>query len=98
MSQSAQKWSVARRSISATEKYFLEVHLTIDVEAERKRLTEELAYQEGFVGKVAKKLSNERFVNNAPDAVVDNERKKMADGEERIKNLKASLEQLNKTN
>ena len=80
--------------ISATEKYFLEVNLTIDVEAECARLKEELAYQEGFVAKVGKKLSNERFVNNAPAAVVEKERKKMADGEERIKILKESLAQL----
>ncbi len=80
--------------ISGTEKYFLEVNLTIDVEAECKRLKEELEYQEGFVAKVSKKLSNERFVNNAPAAVVDKERKKQADGEERIKILKESIAQL----
>lgn len=80
--------------VEATEKYFLEVNLTIDVEAECARLKEELVYQEGFVAKVGKKLSNERFVNNAPAAVVDKERKKMADGEERIKILKESLAQL----
>ena len=77
--------------VSGTEKYFLEVHLEIDVEAEREKITNDLAYQRGFVEKVRKKLSNERFVNNAPAAVVDKERKKLADGEERITALEASL-------
>ena len=81
--------------LAGTEKYFIEMaNQTIDVEAERARLTKELVYQEGFVQSISKKLSNERFVNNAPPAVVDNERKKMADGEAKIKILKEGLEKL----
>ncbi|MEN0045922.1 MAG: valine--tRNA ligase [Bacteroidota bacterium] len=77
--------------VSGTEKYFLEVQLTIDVEAEREKLQKELDHQRGFVKGVEKKLSNERFVNNAPAAVVDKERKKLADGQARIKILEESL-------
>jgi len=77
--------------VSGTEKYFLEVHLTIDVEAEREKLQKELDHQCGFVKGIEKKLSNERFVNNAPAAVVDKERKKLADGQARIKILEESL-------
>ncbi|MEL6944135.1 MAG: class I tRNA ligase family protein, partial [Bacteroidota bacterium] len=80
--------------VSGTEKYFLEVELTIDVEAEREKLQKELDHQRGFVKGVEKKLSNERFVNNAPAAVVDKERKKLADGQERIKILEESLASL----
>ncbi len=77
--------------VSGTEKYFLEVHLEIDVAAEREKIISDLEYQRGFVEKVRKKLSNERFVSNAPVAVIDKERQKLADGEERIKALEASL-------
>ncbi len=80
--------------VSGTDKYFLEVSIQIDVEAEKQRILEELEYQKGFVAKVMKKLGNERFVNNAPAPVVDKERKKLADGEARIKILEQSLEQL----
>jgi len=79
--------------LSGTENYFVEVNITVDVEAELKKLKEDLAYQEGFKATVGKKLNNERFVNNAPAAVVDKERAKMADAEEKIKILK---EQINK--
>jgi valyl-tRNA synthetase len=64
---------------------------SIDVEAELEKLGEELKYTEGFLNSVMKKLSNERFVNNAPEAVVATEKKKMADAEARIKVLKEQL-------
>ena len=80
--------------VSGTEKYFLELNITIDVEAERERLTKELEYNRGFVGSVEKKLSNERFVSGAPAQVVENERKKLADGLEKIRILEEALSQL----
>ncbi len=79
--------------LSGTENYFVEVNITVDVEAELIRLKDELKYAEGFTASVNKKLSNERFVNNAPAAVVDKEKAKLADGEEKIKIL---LEQIKK--
>ena len=54
----------------------------------------ELDYAKGFVQSVEKKLSNERFVQNAPEAVVNNERKKLADGQERVRILGESLAKL----
>ena len=63
----------------------------IDVEAERKKMTEELTYQRGFVRSVEAKLANERFVSGAPAAVVEAERKKLADGLARIAILEESL-------
>lgn len=81
--------------LSGTEKYFLEVHLTIDVEAERANIQKELEHQTGFLKGVEKKLSNERFVQNAPPPVVEKERKKMADAQERIKILEENLASLN---
>jgi valyl-tRNA synthetase len=64
------------------------------VVAERKKIEEELVYQAGFVKSIEGKLSNERFVAGAPQAVVDNERKKLADGLARIQILKEQLEKL----
>ncbi len=66
----------------------------IDHEAEKIKLKEELKYQEGFMNSVTKKLSNERFVNNAPDAVVEKERQKLADAEIKIKSIKELLSKL----
>ena len=80
--------------ISDTGKYFVAVEQSIDTEAECARLKEDLAYQQGFVRQVLKKLENERFVSNAPEQVVANERKKLADGQERIKILEESIRQL----
>ena len=80
--------------MSDNEKYFLQFEVEINVEEERKRLQSELDYAKGFVQSVEKKLSNERFVQNAPEAVVNNERKKLADGQERVRILGESLAKL----
>lgn len=80
--------------ISGTDQFYLELNQEIDVEAEREKLEKELEYSKGFVKSVSKKLSNERFVNNAPPAVVEKERQKLADGEARIKALEESLAKL----
>ena len=61
---------------------------------ETKKLQEELAYQKGFLASVQKKLSNERFVNNAPDQVISNERKKEADALAKIAMLEKSITSL----
>ena len=63
----------------------------IDVEEELKKLEEELKYAKGFLDSVMKKLSNERFVNNAPEAVVAKEKAKQADAEANIKVLEERI-------
>lgn len=63
----------------------------IDIEAELERLNKELAHYEGFLASVNKKLSNERFVNNAPAAVVELERRKQSDATDKIAAIKASI-------
>ena len=78
-----------------SNEYFVPMVGAIDVEAEIKKLTEELNYTEGFLKSVQKKLSNERFVNNAPEQVVASEKKKEADALAKIETLKASLASLN---
>ncbi|WP_373057008.1 valine--tRNA ligase [Zunongwangia sp. H14] len=74
--------------------YFIPVTGAIDVEAEITKLEEELNYTSGFLKSVEKKLSNERFVNNAPEKVVAIEKAKKADAEAKIEALKASLASL----
>jgi valyl-tRNA synthetase len=71
--------------------YEVPVNVEIDIEAEKKKLEEDLKYQEGFMKSVQKKLSNERFVNNAPEQVVVIERQKLADAETKVKMIKEQL-------
>lgn len=77
-----------------SNEYFIPMEGAIDVEAELKKLTEELNYTEGFLKSVQKKLSNERFVNGAPEQVIANERKKESDALAKIETLKSSLASL----
>lgn len=67
--------------------YFIPLGDMVDVEEELKKLEEELKYTKGFLKSVQGKMSNERFVNNAPANVVEMEKKKMADAEAKIKVL-----------
>ncbi len=77
-----------------TTEYAVPLGSLIDVEVEVAKLQAELTYLEGFLNSVMKKLSNERFVNNAPEAVVAAERKKQADAESKIAAIKESLAKL----
>ena len=78
----------------ATTEFAIPLTDNIDIEAELEKLKAELIYQEGFLKSVQKKLSNERFVQNAKPEIVDNERKKQADAESKITSLKESIEAL----
>lgn len=71
--------------------FFVPLADSIDPEAEKARLTEEIAYTKGFLTSVDKKLSNERFVAGAPEQVVAIEKKKKADAEAKIKALEEQL-------
>ena len=82
--------------LSGTYKFYLELNFEIDVEAELERLQGELQYTRGFLASVEKKLKNERFVDNAPPAVVERERKKKEDAEKKIGILEASIQDLQK--
>ena len=68
---------------------------SVDVEAELAKLTKDLAYEQGFLASVEKKLANERFVSGAPAAVVDAERRKQSSCQARIAALEASIKALN---
>ena len=79
-----------------TDSFAVPVGDLIDVAAEIEKQEKELKHLEGFLIGIKKKLSNEKFVANAPEAVIERERKKQSDSEEKIAALKASLEELRK--
>ncbi|WP_298286410.1 valine--tRNA ligase [uncultured Lutibacter sp.] len=77
-----------------SNEYFIPMGSDIDIDAEKSKLEEELKYTEGFLKSVQKKLSNERFVTNAPEQVIKNERQKETDALAKIETIKASLKSL----
>jgi valyl-tRNA synthetase len=80
--------------ITDAEKYFVEMEVKIDVDKELEEKQKELQHQIGFVTGIEKKLSNEKFVEGAPAEVIERERKKLADGKERIKILEDMINNL----
>ena len=80
--------------ISCTESFVFGVSLEIDVEAEVLEIESEIKRLTGFIGGIEKKLSNERFVSGAPEAVVNSEKKKLKDGKEKIANLESNVKRL----
>ena len=79
-----------------TTECYVPMSQNIDVEAELAKLNDELHYAEGFLASVMKKLSNEKFVNGAPEKVVAVERQKKADAENKIAALRSQIEALSK--
>lgn len=77
-----------------SNEYFIPLAGAVNIEEEIEKLTEELEYTKGFLNSVRKKLGNERFVNNAPEQVVANEKKKEADAMAKIATIEASLSAL----
>ena len=92
----AEKPSDASGFMVGTDSFAVPVGDLIDVAAEIEKQEKELKHLEGFLAGIKKKLSNENFVANAPAAVIERERKKQSDSEEKIAALKASLEELRK--
>jgi valyl-tRNA synthetase len=74
-----------------SNEYFIPITGNIDVEAEIAKLTEELNYTKGFLKSVEAKLSNEKFVNGAPEKVLEMERKKQADALAKIATIEQSI-------
>ena len=92
----AQKGEGTASFLVGTTEFAVPLGNLIDVEAEIAKQEAELKHLEGFLIGVQKKLSNEKFVANAPAAVVEMERKKQADAESKIAALKESLAKLKK--
>ncbi len=91
-----EKDASAASFLVGTTEYNVPLVDNIDVDAEIARIEKEIDYLKGFLASVMKKLSNERFVNNAPAAVVEAENQKKADAEAKIESLTASLNALKK--
>jgi len=80
--------------VSGKDEFLLQTESKLNPEQEKEQLLKELDYTKGFLLSIEKKLSNQGFVNNAPEQVIANERKKQADAEAKIKALEASLGKL----
>ncbi|MBR2400970.1 MAG: valine--tRNA ligase [Tidjanibacter sp.] len=92
----SEKNPTAAAFIVKTTQYFVPMSENINVEEELEKMNKELAYFEGFLRTVMGKLSNERFVANAPAAVVENEKNKQRDAEAKIAALKERIAALTK--
>ncbi len=79
-----------------SNEYFIPMGDNVNIEEELEKLESELNYTKGFLKSVEKKLSNERFVNNAPEKVIEIERKKESDALAKIKVLEESIKNLKK--
>jgi valyl-tRNA synthetase len=90
----AAKVENAMSFVVKADECFVPMGDSINVEEEKANLQKELEYTKGFLNSVMKKLSNERFVAGAPAQVVENEKKKQADAEAKIKALEESLAKL----
>lgn len=77
-----------------SNEYFVPIVGHINVDEEIKKINDELKYTQGFLKSVQSKLANDRFVNNAPEQVLQNERNKEADALAKIETLEASLSNL----
>jgi valyl-tRNA synthetase len=94
ISSTSQKVENAESFMVLSTEFYVVTGVKLDVEAELKRINEELVYTKGFLNSVIKKLSNERFVGSAPEQVVAMEKKKQADAEAKIKALEERLDSL----
>lgn len=81
----------ANAFMAGKDEFFISLANNIDVEAEKERLTKDIEYFQGFLRSIDAKLSNERFVQNAKEEVVENERKKKEDALSKLKILEAAL-------
>ena len=79
-----------------SNEYFIPMEGSVNVENEIEKLSNELTYTEGFLKSIQAKLTNERFVKNAPEKVVASEKQKEADALAKITTLKNSLSSLTK--
>ena len=77
-----------------TVEYFIPLGDKMDIEAEAKKISNELKYYRGFLLSVEKKLGNENFVKNAPEKILDMEKKKKNDAETKISSLENRLKEV----
>jgi len=90
----AEKITGAFGFVVETHEFFIPAGDAVDLGAEKEKIRKDLEYQQGFLNIVQKKLSNDKFVNGAPEKVVASERAKAADAEAKIEVLQAQLDAL----
>lgn len=86
-----EKPGAAQSFMVQAQEYFIPLSESIDVEAEIEKLETELKYLDGFLKSISKKLTNERFVNNAPAQVVEMEKKKQSDAQDKISKIREMI-------
>jgi valyl-tRNA synthetase len=92
----SEKQDGAASFLVRTTEYFIPLGDNLDIAGELAKIAEDLDYQRGFLTTVMKKLDNERFVQNAPENVLELERKKKSDAESKIKSLEERQKELKK--
>ena len=92
--ESSANWPIAGSASTAPNPKHVGLPAGLNIEEEKAAIRKELDYLHGFLKSVDGKLSNERFVANAKGDVVEKERQKKADAEEKIRNLQSNLKQL----
>jgi len=80
--------------VAGKEKIYIETNIEVDVVAQKEKLSKDLKYLKGFLISIDKKLSNDRFVQNAKTEVIDLERKKKSDAEAKILIIEQTLSSL----
>jgi valyl-tRNA synthetase len=91
LDESKTKMDNAISFLIGQNEFYIPFSSGIDIIAEKERLLNELEYNRGFLKSVQSKLANERFISNAKPEIVENERKKQADAEAKIRSLEAQL-------
>jgi valyl-tRNA synthetase len=94
VNRATQKPDGAASFMVGTTEFAVPLGSFIDVEAEKQKIEAELKHLQGFLAGIQKKLSNEKFVANAPAQVVEMERKKQSDAESKIAALTEALSKL----
>jgi valyl-tRNA synthetase len=84
----------AQGFMAGNDRFFVSTGVVVDAAEERVKLQQELIYVQGFIRSVEGKLSNQKFVGSAPEAVVSAERKKLADGQAKLKTIEEALAKL----
>ena len=80
--------------VAGKEKIYIEANIEVDVVAQKEKLLKDLNYLKGFLNSIDKKLSNDRFVQNAKAEVIELERKKKSDAEAKILAIEQTLSSL----
>ncbi|PWN06431.1 valine--tRNA ligase [Rhodohalobacter mucosus] len=93
---SAEKPKASAAAVIGGSEIYIPLEGLIDLDKERSRINKEIERLEGFLKGIEKKLSNEQFVNNAPEAVVEKERMKKSDTETSLQKLRAQLDEFSR--